>query len=104
MKSRSSALINAVSSTVFGIYLIHDNNYLRPVLWEDILHVKDFRESPYLILYQLVCIVLVFSVCAVMELIRQKLIEKPVLHLIDPFLKWLNSKTHIINETEPQVK
>lgn len=92
MKSISSVFINSIASTVFGIYLIHDNTYLRPVIWKSILNVKNYKESPYLVLYLLGCVMLVFTVCAIIDFIRQLLIEKPVLRLIDPFIKWLNKK------------
>ena len=72
---------------MFGIYPIHDNNYLKLVIW-GILNVNEYKESPYLILYLLGCTMLVFTVCAIIDLIRQKLIEKLVLRLIDPFIKW----------------
>lgn len=102
MKSISSMFINSIASTVFGIYLIHDNKYLRPVIWEGILNVNEYKESPYLILYLLGCVMLVFTVCAIIDLIRQKLIEKPVLRLIDPLIKWLNKKIYIIDKNELQ--
>lgn len=92
IKIGSSRFINAVSSTTFGIYLIHDNGYIRPILWKDILHVKQFQDSPHLIFYLCFCIAAVFIACGILDYIRQKLIEKPVMTAIDPVLKKISEK------------
>ncbi len=75
-KAFTSKAINKISSGVFAIYLISDNNYVREVLWTDILNVEKYFHSwvlPFHILYSLIT---VFSVCIVIELIRQLLFKR----------------------------
>lgn len=92
MKNMSHRFINVISSTGLGIYLIHDNNYVRSVIWDDILCVTKYKYSPYLIIYLLTCVLVVFILCAVVDYLRQKIFEKPILHLIEPSLNRLTDK------------
>ena len=55
--------------TTFGIYLIHDNRFLRNVIWE-VLSPSQFSESYILIFYWIVCEVGIFVVCALIEKAR----------------------------------
>ncbi len=86
-KPKSNGLINAVSSTTFGIYLIHDNNYLREVLWMDLLRVQEYRDSAYLVLYLLGCVVLVFVCCSALDFCRQKLLARPAMHILKRLIR-----------------
>lgn len=92
LKNISNYTINLVSSTTFGIYLIHDNRYLREVIWNDIFRVNEFSDKPYLVLYLLACVIIIFIVCATIDYIRQKLFEKPVMHFLEPVLNCINDK------------
>ncbi len=79
---KTNKLINTISSTTFGIYLIHDNNYVKPFLWRTILHNYSYLNSKYLILHAILCITLVFIICSFIDYLRMKLIEKPILKLL----------------------
>ncbi len=79
----NSKAVNVLASCTFGVYLIHDNQLLRTVLWQDVLHTTDYADSPFMIVHMIVCSVGVFAVCATIELVRKTLIEKPVLKLYD---------------------
>ena len=68
-------IINVISSATFGVYLIHDNSYVRSFLWEDVFMNASYYESNLLIPYSILVIVLVFVVCTVIELARSYTFE-----------------------------
>ncbi|WP_080703498.1 acyltransferase [Streptococcus equinus] len=72
----SNKLINIIASATFGVYLIHDNNYVRPFLWEKLFKNALFSNSHYLIPYSLLVIIVVYVVCIVIELMRIYFVEK----------------------------
>lgn len=69
----NSKIINAIASATFGVYLIHDNNLVRPFLWHDLFRNASFQDSPYLIPYSLAVIMAVYISCTVIELIRSRI-------------------------------
>lgn len=85
-------IINTVSSACFGIYLFHDNNYIRNLLWRTIFQNASHQKSDFLILYTLMQIVVVFVISAILELLRIHLIEKIYLKPIDNLSNWANKK------------
>lgn len=82
-----SNAINSMASTTFGIYLIHDNSYIRQIIWSKLFHTQDYKYSPYLIAYMLICIMVIFVLCGLFDYFRQKLIEKPLMSVLDPILE-----------------
>lgn len=49
LKIKNNKIINTFASTCLGIYLIHENTFFREVLWNKIVHINNFLNSPYLI-------------------------------------------------------
>lgn len=86
-------IIGIISSTTFGIYLIHDNNCLRYVLWKDIIHANRFYNSNYFILHLIVSVICVFIVCSIISYIVNKLLQ-----LLEKRLPKLEKIDNIINE------
>ena len=80
-----SKFINLVALSVFGVYLIHDNPFVREWLWHDVFRNAIWFESPYLVLIILGMGVLVFCCCVVIDLIRIWVVEKPLFVWIDRF-------------------
>lgn len=84
--------INVVASATFGVYLIHENRWMRSFLWEEVFYRGDLQESFYLIPYSILVIGVVYVVCTVIELVRMRFLpfsNKPFLlriiyHLIIP--------------------
>ncbi len=69
-------LINVISSATFGVYLIHDNEYVRPFLWKTVFKVATYSDSSLLIPYSLFVIAIVFVSCTLIELARIHIFEK----------------------------
>lgn len=89
---KQSAFINAVSSTTFGIYIIHDSVVMRDFLWNKVFCClqKQYTVTAFPLLMILSCL-LVFAVCSVIDFARQKFLEKPFLNFIQPALKKLKN-------------
>lgn len=75
-KKFCNSVINLISSCTLGVYLIHDNHYLRSVLWENILRNKDYVNSDWMIVHLIVSVLSVFAVCTIIEIIRKFTVEK----------------------------
>ena len=67
--------INTVAGTTFGIYLIHENRLLNKFMYHRIFNLDYFINSRFLILYMLLCVIVIFAVCSLIEFIRQKLFK-----------------------------
>lgn len=73
LKIGDNAIINKIAKSVFGVYLIHDNNFIRPLLWNKLLAVATFMNKPYFIIYSCIVIIGVFIACVVLDKILIKL-------------------------------
>lgn len=73
--SLSSKTVNTLSRATFGVYLLHDNRYLRPVLWQQWLQCRRFADHGAFVLYALACIVGVYGICTAIELGRTALTD-----------------------------
>lgn len=76
-----NGFINNVSSTTLGIYLIHDNKYIRPIIWNNIINAKKYIDEFYFLGYSIISILIVFIVCAFIERIRQLFFNKLIFKL-----------------------
>ena len=56
----------------FGVYLIHDNNFVRGWLWENI-NTTGFMYSSMFVVKMIAIVIIIFIVCSFIEYIRQKL-------------------------------
>ena len=77
-----SRFINGVAACTFGVYLIHDNNLVRPFLWGDLLHNAAYSDSSLLIVHMVISVVGVYLVCTAIEFVRRMTVEKLVILLI----------------------
>lgn len=59
-------VIQAVSSSVFSVYLIHDNKYLRDIIWKA-LRISEVADKLYAIPYILGVSILIFIVCVLID-------------------------------------
>lgn len=85
-------VINSISSATFGVYLIHEDPILRNWLWHQLFRNSDFQNSPYLIPYAIMAIILVYIVCTAIELIRQNTIQKLYTPFVNRSGDWIQEK------------
>ena len=81
--SFKSTFINFIAPSMLGIYLIHDNDLVRPWLWKEVFPNNDYLYTNYLVVHFLVKVIAVFIICLIIDLIRRYMIEKPCQKLID---------------------
>ena len=80
-----SKLINTIAASTFGVLLIHANSdIMRQWLWKDVCDVAGHYNSEYFWLYIILTPLLVFTVCIVIDHIRLRFLEQPV-------LRWTNN-------------
>ncbi len=77
--------INIIASASFGVYLIHENSLIRPLLWEEIFKNASYQNTALLIPYSVAVAVAVYCVCTVIDLIRQQTFEKPFMIVVNRF-------------------
>ena len=63
----NSMLINQVSSSVLGVYLIHDNFIVRPFIWLLLFHPYTMIDKSYMILHLFTVTLIVFIFCVVID-------------------------------------
>lgn len=69
--------ITAISSLTFGVYLIHDNRFLRPVIWDKILHpITYLNNGSALVIATAVDVLLIFTICCIIEKLRQVIFKQ----------------------------
>ncbi len=78
-----SKTVNFIASSVLGVYLIHDNDYIRPILWKSFYPNLDFFNSKYFLIHILVKTGGIFVVCVIIDKIRIYLLEKRFSKLLD---------------------
>ena len=73
MKSgKSAACIRLIAPLTFAVYLIHEQDHFRPILWQW-LNPAAFAQSPWMVPYCLLCVAGIFAVCCLIEWVRQQL-------------------------------
>jgi len=87
--------INYISSSILGIYLIHDNFILRPIIWGKV-NIGAHIEKSYFWFYEIGVVLFIFCSCLIIDKIRIKFIETPVLKFI--YKKIDNKKEENINK------
>lgn len=85
---KHNKFINLISSTSLAIYLIHDNNLLRPLIWNKWLNVPKHILLNHFFLFGVISIITIFMACCILDLIRQNIIK-----LLSTKLKRKNNHT-----------
>lgn len=77
-------IINTIAASTFGVLLIHANsNTMRRWLWQDTFNNVGAYESGNVVIHAVVSVVLIYAVCTVIDLIRIRLVENPIMHQLD---------------------
>lgn len=96
--------INVIASATFGVYLIHDSNLLRPLIWLKLFKNAQYQDSALLIPYSIGAVIAVYVTCSLIDLLRLYIIEKPFMMLlkrcsqkkIKPFEKFIRMLKNFI--------
>lgn len=91
-----SKIINNISKLTLGIYMIHDNSYLRTIIY-GVTDISNNVISSYrFIFYVIIVAFLLFIICGFIEFIRQKVFKfiydrKISLKIRDRYYNWIHS-------------
>lgn len=80
-------IINRLSSSVFGIYLLHDNPILRNIIWERISPNIDWIKSNIYLVHMIIKTIVIFCVCLVIDILRRKSVGKLINNFINKIMK-----------------
>ncbi len=80
VKIKPRSWIYSFSSATFGVYLIHDSNWTRELIWNKIFNVTSMAGSKYFLPFAIAVCFTILVVCSVIDIVRQNLIEKPLLN------------------------
>ena len=75
LKTKNNKYINLIASSVFGVYLIHDNMFIRPYIWKELFKNNDYYFSNYLYIHSFIAIILVFIISIIIDLFRIKIVS-----------------------------
>ncbi|WCG36005.1 acyltransferase family protein [Companilactobacillus farciminis] len=77
-KEFSNKYINFIASLSFGVYLIHDNFLMRPILWNNIFHVHTLLKlNPVVfVLAAFLITFVIYVVCSLIDMVRLLFISK----------------------------
>lgn len=73
IKIKHNPIINFVSSATLGIYLIHDNNYVRPFIWQKIFVISEIFQTASFWWKAILIVLFVFIACLVVDVLRRLL-------------------------------
>ncbi len=86
LKLPYSRAINKVASAAFGVLLIHTAGApMRRFLWTDLLKVSKgyWLSAPLMLAHVAGCVLGVYIVCTVIDLLRSRFLERPLFRLWD---------------------
>lgn len=93
MKIRNSKFINTIAASAFGVLLIHANSdTMRQWLWKDTVDCVGHFDTPYYWLYAIGCVLAIYVICTVIDFIRIKTIETPLLNATVKACYWVKNK------------
>ena len=85
--------INTIAASAFGVLLIHANsNTMRQWLWKDTVDCVGHFDTPYYWLYAIGCVLAIYAVCTLIDYIRIKTIETPLLNATEKACYWVRDK------------
>lgn len=70
IKIKENKFINYISSSVLGIYLIHDNPFIRNWLWNEFWPNSNYFFSNFLVIHAIVKILIIFIICLIIDKTR----------------------------------
>lgn len=91
-------IINKISSTTFGIYLIHDSLIGRSVIWIGIFKVDTYYGENLYPIYAILIVLCVFLLCSAIDFIRQFCFEKNAIKLANKLILGFKKKYFLVFE------
>jgi hypothetical protein len=83
LKPIHNKLINRCAGSMLGVYLIHENGFMRQFIWDRIFRNSDFAASNLLFAHALATILIVFLASLALDMLRIAVTDRPVSLLIE---------------------
>lgn len=99
LQVKNSKIINTVASTSFGIYLLHENMFLRDFLWKDLIQGAKFIYSPLLIFNAIGGVLVVFFIGVIVDLVIERLVIQNIVNLLPKIYHYIE-KISIFNKAK----
>lgn len=77
-----NSFINKISSSIFGVYLVHENYLARQYIWEGIFNINNMITSVWYPIYYIFIVLITFVICIFFEIIREKIFEKCIYKML----------------------
>lgn len=78
-----SRFINTVAASTFGVLLIHaSSDTMRQWLWKDVVDCVGHYGDKFMPLYAIGCVLAIFTVCTLIDILRINCLEKPFFRLL----------------------
>lgn len=71
LETTRSKFINWIASSVFGVYLLHDNPFIREFLWGKVFNVAQYLTSSFFAVYVFFSISTIFVVGIMIDNLRR---------------------------------
>lgn len=85
--------VNVIGASTFGVYLIHNNDLVKPFLWKYLLGLPEsVYKTGYLIPHMIVSVLVVYTVCVIIDIIRRRTVERWYLESIHRLKSQGNSR------------
>lgn len=88
---KNSVFINTISASTFGVLLIHANSLdMHQWLWNSFFKNSTYYNTKLIYTHAIGSVLLVFVICIMIDIVRIRFIEKPVLQKITTY-KWFTN-------------
>ena len=91
-KEFTNKFINIIGGCTLGVYLIHEHPLIRPLLWNEWVPVSKYVNSPYLILVLIISVLLVFTICTIIEFFRKSIFDWIQNRFLNRFIDSIQNK------------
>ena len=105
-----SKWINLIAATTFGVFLLHENTFVRFWLWNDVFAIQNYANTDWFIPVSVLSVMLTFLAGSAIDYLRQVTVEPLILKVcktpkVAGFLSAIDSKMPKSNvAAEPDTK
>ncbi|WP_056974666.1 acyltransferase family protein, partial [Limosilactobacillus vaginalis] len=82
-----SQMINYIAGSMFGVYLIHEDSFVRPIIWNQLISSKLYIHSGLEYLTAgLIFSLLVFIICIIIDIVCRRIIFSKVINKLTVYI------------------
>ena len=82
-----SQMINYIAGSMFGVYLIHEDSFVRPIIWNQLISSKLYVHSGLEYLTAgVIFLLLVFIICIIIDIVCRRIIFSKVINKLTVYI------------------